>query len=121
MAIEDFFDHECSIFHVKKENKSPGYGLEESPVYSYGAIPDIETSPCHFYVRNSSINIVQNEPEKRYEDHVKLALPIGTDIRLNDLVVNKETGMKYEAEIPKNIRGHHIAVYLNRQGIKGAL
>lgn len=121
MAIEDFFDHKCSIYHATKEEKSPGYGLKASPVYSYNSVPDIETVPCHFYVKNSSINIIQHEPENRYEDHVKLALPIGTDIRINDMVVNKDTGMKYQAEIPRNIRGHHIAVYLNRQGIKGAL
>jgi hypothetical protein len=122
LAIEDFFDHKCDIYHSKKETVSPGYNLPGSPKFSYGSVPDIENVDCHFHVKNSSITIVQEEVVNRYEDHVKLALPAGTDIRLNDRVINRDTGLVYTAELPRNIRDHHIAVYLQRAGaIKEAL
>lgn len=122
MAIEDFFDHKCDIYHSKKETTSPGYNLPGSPKFLYGTIPDIQNVDCHFYVKNNSITIVQEELVNKYEDHVKLALPASTDIRLNDQIINKETGLIYTAELPKNIRGHHVAVYLQRAGtIKEAL
>ncbi len=45
---------------------------------------------------------------------IKLVLPIGTDIRLNDRIVNCDTGYEYTAEIPQNIQNHHIYVYIKR-------
>ena len=35
MAIEDFFDHRCSIYHTQQESTSPGYGLPGSPKFKY--------------------------------------------------------------------------------------
>ncbi len=47
--------------------------------------------------------------------------PLGTDIRLNDKVVDLENGYAYIAEVPRVIRGHHISVYLHRTGAQGVL
>ena len=45
---------------------------------------------------------------------LKLTLPIDTDIRVNDKVVDCESGYEYEAEVPRNIRDHHIVVWIHR-------
>lgn len=42
MAIEDFFDHRCSIYHTQQESTSPGYGLPGSPKFKYPKQPDLE-------------------------------------------------------------------------------
>ena len=55
MAIEDFFDHRCSIYHTQQESTSPGYGLPGSPKFKYPKQPDLEEVPCHFGVRSASI------------------------------------------------------------------
>ena len=39
MAIEDFFDHRCSIYHTQQESTSPGYGLPGSPKFKYPKQP----------------------------------------------------------------------------------
>ena len=44
MAIEDFFDHRCSIYHTQQESTSPGYGLPGSPKFKYPKQPDLEIS-----------------------------------------------------------------------------
>ena len=54
MAIEDFFDHRCSIYHTQQESTSPGYGLPGSPKFKYPKQPDLEEVPCHFGVRSAS-------------------------------------------------------------------
>ena len=45
MAIEDFFDHRCSIYHTQQESTSPGYGLPGSPKFKYPKPPDLEEVP----------------------------------------------------------------------------
>ena len=45
---------------------------------------------------------------------LKLTLPTGTDIKVNDKVIDCDTGYEYEAEVPRNIRGHHITVQIHR-------
>ena len=63
MAIEDFFDHRCSIYHAQQESTSPGYGLPGSPKFKYPKQPDLEEVPCHFGVRSASIQIAQQQPQ----------------------------------------------------------
>ena len=63
MAIEDFFDHRCSIYHTQQESASPGYGLPGSPKFKYPKQPDLEEVPCHFGVRSASIQIAQQQPQ----------------------------------------------------------
>ena len=48
-------------------------------------------------------------------------MSIGTDIRINDKVVDCETGLEYTAERPRNIRDHHIFVYIKRTKEQEAL
>ncbi len=126
MAIEDLFDHKCDIYHCLESNDSPGYGLPGSPKFSYPDTPDLVDVPCHFAVSNAYINISQGEPKNHYTGQIKLTLPKGTDIRLNDKIVDKTIdaatgevkGYEYTAEIPRDIRGHHIAVYLHRTDVQ---
>lgn len=115
MAYEDFLDHTCDIYHVQRRDKSPGFGLPASPAFSYPEEPDEKDVPCHFHVKSgSTINISQLEPQNELDSSQKLGLPAGTDVRLNDKIVWKETGLEYTAGLPREIRGHHTAVILRR-------
>ena len=52
----------------------------------------------------------------------KLQLPAGTDVRANDKIVNEENGLDFTAQVPQNIRGHHMTVTIQRKGnIEAAL
>jgi len=121
MSFNGLLDHTCDIYHIRKVDKSPGYGLPSSPAFEYPEEPDEPAVPCHFGVRNSSVSIVQKEPQAVRIANVKLALPAGTDIRLNDKIVDCETGYEYTAEIPRKIRGHHITVYVKPTGQQEAV
>ncbi len=116
MAFDDFLDHSCDIYHIKRSTASPGYNLPSSPSFSYPEAPDLPAVPCHFGVRGSSFNVVQSEPQASLAVNIKLSLPAGTDVRLNDKIVDCDTGYEYTAEIPRNIRGHHMTVQLYRTG-----
>jgi hypothetical protein len=111
--IEDLFDHTCDIYHGTQETQARGYGLpdKEADHFVYPESPDIEACPCHF---GGNINPVQGEPGNILDGGVKLALPAGTDIRVNDRVVSGVTGYAYRAGIPRDIRGHHVAVWVER-------
>lgn len=112
--IEDFFDHKCDIYHIVKEEKSPRPGLPPTPSFHYPETPDIEGLECHFGVKSSNITIVQQQPYNSMDARIKLTLPSGTDIRLNDKIIDCDTGFEYTAEQPRNIRDHHIYVYIKR-------
>mgnify|MGYP003571283565 CR=1 FL=1 len=121
MAIADFFDHTCNIYHVTDKETSPGYGLPGSPKFSYPAEPDEKGVACHFGVKNASVNVSQSEPANLMDAKIKLTLPVGTDIRLNDKVVNCSTRLEYTAEQPLNIRGHHLTVVIQRTALQEAV
>ena len=114
MAIEDFFDHKCDIYHLSGTVKKRKYGLPDTQEYKYSTQPDIKNQPCHFSVKSGNVATVQKEPQRDLEASQKLTLPIGTDIRINDRIVDCATGCEYEAEVPRNIRGHHISVMIHR-------
>lgn len=116
MSLETLFDHTCDIYHMRKADESPGYGLPPSPTFSYPETPDLSGIPCHFSVRDSALTIVQREPQANLEGRIKLNLPLDTDVRINDTIVDVTLGVEYTAELPRNIRGHHIAVKLRRTG-----
>ena len=60
--------------------------------------------------------LVQNLPEHAYEDRIKLQLPIGTDVRVNDKVLDQRTGLFYYAELPRTVaKNHHIFVWVKRE------
>jgi len=120
MAFEDLLDHRCAIYHMKQSEKDLGYNVKTGS-FDYSSEPDIPEVTCHFNVDDSG-NITQTEEANEYIVVGKLQLPAGTEVRLNDKIVNLDTGISYFAEIPKNIRNHHIVVNVQRKGkIKGAL
>ena len=104
LAIEDLFDHRCSIYHLQTTTTDPGFGLPGQTTHSYPDTPDLENVPCHFNVGASA------------------QLPAGTDVRANDKIVNEENGLDFTAQVPQNIRGHHMTVTIQRKGnIEAAL
>lgn len=124
MAIEDFFDHLCDIYHINSTDASPGFGLPDSTSHDHSDTPDEVDVPCHFTQSGGGSTqraLEQQLPENRYEDRIKLTLPIGTDVRVNDKVLDKRTNLFYTAEIPRNIRNHHIYVWVKREGTEVAL
>ena len=120
MSFEAMLNHRCDIYHIRREDESPGYGLPSSPAFYYASEPDIEDLECHFSSRGSR-SVVQGQPEAIYSAGIKLVVPLETDIRLNDKVVNKSDGYEYTAEIPVRIRDHHKYVMLTRKSRQEAL
>ena len=119
--IEDFFNHKCNIYHAIDVGKSPGYGLPTSEEYSYPDLPDISNQICHFAVKSSTLTIAQNNPTNDLDARIKLTLPFGVDVRVNDKIVSNETGYAYIAEVPRHPQNHHTFVYIKRTGIGRAL
>lgn len=117
MSIESLFDHTCDIYHGASESKSPGYNLPPSASpYTYPATPSESGVKCHFSIRNSNnTSMEQKAPQNEFSARVKLNLPVGTDIKLHDKVVDNDTELEYTAVTPpRNIRGHHIIVFIER-------
>lgn len=114
MSFEAFLDHKCDIYHIRKEGKSPGYGLVASPSFNYQDEPDIKEQACHFGVKSAAVTVTQTAPANLMDAKIKLTIPIGTDVRLNDKIVNCETRLEYTAEQPVNVRNHHMFVYLKK-------
>lgn len=114
MSLEALLDHLCDIYHVIEDPKSPGFGLPDSPAFSYPDDPDETEVTCHFGVKNANMSVTQTGPANLFEERTKLTLPIGTDIRINDKVIDCKTGLEYTAEHPIDIRGHHLFVWIKR-------
>lgn len=112
--LNDFFDHTCDIFHLQSAPASPGYGLPESPAFSYPDEADEKSVRCHFGVKSAAVTVTQMEPANMLDAKLKLTFPVSTDIRLNDKIVWADTGFVFTAEVPRNIRGHHKFVYVKR-------
>ncbi|MGN0621140.1 MAG: DUF3599 family protein [Porcipelethomonas sp.] len=121
MSFEKMLDHKCEIYHLKKSDMSPGYGLPPAESFEYGETPDVENVSCHFGIGSLSSSVEQQRPQNNLDERIKLTLPADTDIRINDRIVNCENGMEYTAELPRNIRGHHIFVYIHRISQQRAL
>lgn len=120
--FEDLLDHRCDIFHLVDSSSPGGYGIKVMAGRVPAGKAAEECVPCHFHVNGGAMQIVQGEPYSALQGQVKLSLPIGTDIRENDIVQSRETGLRYRADVPRNIRGHHITVTLRREGgVKGAI
>lgn len=116
MSLEALLDHSCDIYHILEGEKSPGYALPASPSFSYPKEPNISGLRCHFGVRSQSVTVTQTQPANIMDAKIKLTLPAGTDIRLNDKIVDCDTGLEYTAEQPRDIRGHHKFVYIKKNG-----
>lgn len=121
MSFESMLNHKCDIYHLQKSRVSPGYGLPSSPSFSYPETPDIEDQRCHFCIKSGTRMIIQNTPQAEYKAQIKLILPIGTDIKLNDKIVDKDTGYEYTADIPIRVQNHHLFVMISRKQGQEAL
>ena len=121
MAFIDLLDHKCNIYHLKKTEKSPGFGLQPSEVFDYPENPDEKEVICHFGVESLETSVEQKNPQNVLREKIKLTLPIETDIRINDKIVDCESGLEYTAERPKPVRNHHIFVYIKRTKEQEAL
>lgn len=121
MSLGNFLDHKCDIYHLKKFKSTVGYGLSDTVSFDYGDVPDLKNVICHFGVESLDSSVEHKNPQNILTERIKLTLPIGTDIRINDKVVDCETGLEYTAERPRNIRGHHIFVYIKRTKEQEAL
>lgn len=121
MAFLDMLDHKCDIYHLTKTAKSPGFGLSASPSFGYPEKPDEKEVVCHFGIESLDAGTEQKQPQNILHEKIKLTLPIGTDIRINDKVIDCCSGFEYTAEKPRNIRGHHIFVYIKRRKEQEAL
>ena len=71
---------------------------------------------CHFAVKSESTSVSQTAPANIKESRIKLALPTCTDVRLNDKIVDRKSGYEYIAEIPHDVHGHNIFVYVTAKG-----
>ncbi len=118
MSIEELFDHKCDIYHLVTEENNPGYNLPSSPFHEHPSEAAEKAVKCHFNIKaGNSTSMVQTEPQNVFSERTKLNLKAGTDIRLHDKVVNCETGLEYTVVAPpRNIRGHHIAAFIERIG-----
>lgn len=123
--FEDFFNHKCNIYHLEDETVNVGFGINASDVKGAGPEPGEKEIDCHFHLKNNTaLRITQKEPYRSVEGEEKLSLPFGTDIRMNDIVEDCRSGLKYSAGIPKEVHGgHHIIVTLFRieEGAKTAI
>jgi hypothetical protein len=106
--------HTCDVYHIVREDTSPGYSLPGSPKFSYPDGPDITGQTCSFNTKGGSRTVTQREPQANFESRVKLVYPLGVDIRLNDKIVDLSNGVEYIAEVPRNIRDHHMFVMCRR-------
>ena len=120
MSFENLLDQKCAIYHMKKEGKNLGYGIK-GDTFVYPEEPDAAEIACHFNVSHDG-NLQQTEDANEYTVVGKLNLPYGTDVRVNDKIVDLASGIVYYAEIPRNIRNHHVTVQVQRKGkVKGAI
>lgn len=120
MPFDELLDHKCAIYHMTKPEKSFGYGINAGS-FAYPDIPDIPETACHFNVSDIG-SMEQTEDANEYIVAGKLNLPFGTDVRVNDKIVDLGNGIEYRAEVPQNIRNHHMIVKVHRKGkIKGAM
>lgn len=121
MSLEALLNHTCDIYHIQKDEASPGFNLPSSPTFTYPEEPNITGQSCHFGVKLQNATITQTSPANLFETKIKLTFPIGTDVRINDKIVDCETGLEYTAEQPINVRNHHLFVYIKRKNGQEAL
>lgn len=121
--FEDFLNHKCDIFHLVEKKKAAGYGIKIGNVMEIEDEPSLVDIPCHFHIgQSNSLRVNQEKPYSAFSGETKLTLPIGTDIRINDIVRDCDTGLKYRADLPNKVQDHHITVTIRREdGLEGAI
>lgn len=120
MSFEDLLNHKCNIYHAESKETSLGFGVSTKK-FKYPELPDEEDVDCHFNV-NRSESLQQTDNANVYSANGKVNFALGTDIRVNDKIVDLSNGLEYICEIPKRIRDHHLIAIVHRTGTgKGAL
>jgi hypothetical protein len=124
--FDDFLDHTCNISHTEQTTTEGGYGIK-ARIHSRladGSTPELVGIPCHFHSKTgNTVRVVQNEPFSSTDGEMKMSLPAGTDVRVNDIIEDCRNGLKYRAGVPSTVHGgHHIIVHLYAEGgVKTAL
>lgn len=113
MSFTDLLDDKCDIYHLKTKTELGSFGMPGKETKYYSTAPDQVNIPCHFN-KSDLINMRQEEPQNNYPFERKLNLPINTNVKSMDKIVNKMDGIKYYTGIPDNIRNHHISVSLRK-------
>lgn len=122
MALINMLDGLCDVYHINRQSRPAGYGVGDTPAFSYGDDPDISGLPCHFGTGTYCSHVVKaGEPRTMYVVRIKMTISAQADIRLNDRIINRADGLEYTAEVPVLIRGRHKYVYLYRPAEGGAL
>lgn len=120
MGFEQLLDHKCNIYHMESKETSLGFGVPTEE-FTYPDKPDEKDIDCHFNV-NCSENLQQTDNANVYTVNGKVNFALGTDVRVNDKIVDLRNGLEYICEIPKRIRDHHLIAIVHRTGTgKGAL
>lgn len=115
MGINSFFNHKCEIYHEIKTPDSTAYSTldSQSTTNNYPETPDITDLRCHFSTNDEGVRTTQGDPQRNVDWNDTLALPIGTDIRYSDKVVDLTQDITYTVEKPiRKIRNNHIKVRL---------
>lgn len=118
----DFLTDRCDIYHLRTDGAEPGYGLPAQPGTAYPDEPDEADVPCHFNRGELWEGLYGSDPRRVYPGAAKLQLPLGTDVRVNDRIVDRANGLEYTASVPRIVgRNHHIAVKISRLPMQEAL
>lgn len=124
MAWEDFLNNTCDIYHLVPSTRQAAYGIpiDDEELVPKGT-PSESDIPCHFHIKqNNNVRLQQMEPYTAAEGEGKMSFPMGTDIRVNDVILLHDDGLKYRAGIPRRVRNHHIICTVYRMdGVKGAI
>lgn len=115
MSLDALLNHKCNIYHLQSVEKQVGYGLPVTKEFKYSDEPDCTDVKCHFCTADTGLSLQTAHAYNAVSASVKLVLPVSTDVRINDKIVDTETGYEYTAEVPRNIRNHHIFVMLTRR------
>lgn len=115
MSLDALLDHKCNIYHLKSVEKQVGFGLSATKEFKYSDEPDRKDVKCHFCTAANSLSLERAPAYNSVSASIKLVLPADTDIRINDKIVDVDNGYEYTAEVPRNIRNHHIFVMLTRR------
>ena len=106
MSFESMLIHKCDVYHIIREDSD---------------MPDITDLKCKFGVKSGNRIVVQTEPRAEYQAKIKLTIPFGTDIRLNDKIIDKATDYEYTADIPVQVQNHHLFVMISRKSSQESL
>ncbi len=125
MSFNRFLNHTCSIYHIQKKDSQLCYGLSNNNEFTYNYEPNTENAKCHFEIKDVEATLTQGEPINALSRTNKLTLPLDTDIKINDKVIdttlnNPTCGMEFTVSFIYKVQEHHIVALLYRLNIQEA-